>query len=159
MGRRNLISASCVLTLALVAAAQTARAPEESSAKPEFSPQVADQILRALRNAILDQDSARLLRLFDRDRMPDYAEFSAGVSTVFSRYENFRVRYQILQTAEEDRSAVVELTVEATPVGNPAVSNAAPSVRHSEQIRFTFKQTGKDWKIAEMQPRDLFGKF
>ena len=142
-----------VFSLAMVAAAAGATPPNEA-----FSPAVADRVLGALRDALTAQNSSRTLALFDRERMPDYAQFADSVGLLFQdynqKYEALNVRFHIVQTDDDSGAAMVDFTLEATPA-----SPQQMPVRHSAQLRFNFARAGKDWKIVDVQPRDFFAGF
>jgi hypothetical protein len=146
-----------VLLAALLALAQNkpnTGADKPTAASPDpFSVAIVERSLDALRSAILQQRSAQVLALFEPS-MPGYDNVGANLGVLFERYSSFRVRYHILQTVEERSAAMVEFTLEAAPL-NPA----EPSVRRTQQIRFDFVLVGRQWKIADFQPRDLLANF
>ena len=159
------VVASVILAAAVASAQNNARQPSaETQAHEEtqpaasgsqaFSLAVADRLLSSLREAIVGQNSTRTLALFD-NRMPEYSEFAVTLKSIFDRYDWFRVRYHILETTDERGMAVVNFTLEATPQ-----SGTEPSVERTERLRFAFgREDDKDWKIIDIQPRELFSSF
>jgi hypothetical protein len=150
----------CLMILSIispaVAAAQTAPPP----APPEevFSPDAAGRVLHAFREALITQDRARTLALFDSARMPGYAEFADSLGVLFQqnsqKYLSVRVGFHLLQTNDETGAALVDFTLEALPV-----RGEEPPLRHRDQLRFTFARAGKKWKIIDVQPRSFFAGF
>jgi hypothetical protein len=155
MSRKLFLLLLCFVLIAPVAGAQT---PVPTPSAGTFSIAVADRVLSALRDALLDQNRSRMLAMFDRNRMPGYAEFAVAIEPLFQQYEqkyqSFRVRYQILQTNDDACAAMVEFTLEAIPI-----DSNLPPVRHSDQLRFKFERLGNDWKIVDVQPRSFFAGF
>ena len=120
----------------------------------EFSSAVAERVLNTLRTAIIQEDPAAALALFD-SQMPNRAALIDAVRSLFDRYTRFRVSYHIMQLGEAGQgTAVVEFTLEATPV-----NGVQPQVSRTEQLRFSFGQSNRTWKIADVQPRGFFSSF
>jgi hypothetical protein len=155
-----------VLAVTLVLSQESAQAsrsraqsqPKQTPAAADqpFSEAVAESLLSALSEAILGQDQAAALALFDQDRMPDYSDFAERVGAILRQYESFRVNYHLVQTFEEtgQNLAIVEFTLEAFPA-----SDAGLPIRRSAQLRFSFTRGEKSWKISDVQPRDFFAQF
>jgi hypothetical protein len=130
--------------------------PAPTAADQPFSEVVAERLLNGLSEAILGQDEAAALALFDRDRMPNYAEFAQQMRSMLRQYGSFRVDYHLVQTFEEtgQNIAVVEFTLEAIPA-----SDTELPVRGSAQLRFSFTRGEKTWLISDVQPREFFAQF
>jgi hypothetical protein len=127
---------------------------DQAPSSQEFSSEVPETVLSALRTALVQEDLKSALACFDPD-MPDFTPLSDSVHALFDRYTDIRVRYHILQTGDDHaRAAVVEFTLEATPVDPNQLSQ-----RRTEQLRFNFAPSGHGWRIADLQPRDLFSGF
>jgi hypothetical protein len=149
---------TCFLILCFPLLFITAAAPQASPPSDSFSVAVADHVLGSFRDALMAQNQTRTTALFDPDRMPDYPEFANALGQLFQdhnqKYESLRVRFHILQTDEDTGAAMVAFTLEATPA-----SPEQMPVQHSGQLRFNFARVGKEWKIVNVQPRNLFAGF
>jgi hypothetical protein len=133
------------------------RASEQATAATEpFSVAIVERLLTDLRNAFEGEDRTQTLALFDREQMPDYAEFAGNIGMIFQRYDPIRVQYHVVQTVDEaeKRVAIVEFTLERT-----LANGTQPPARRTEQLRFNFGVSGKEWKITDVQPRDIFAPF
>ena len=137
----------------LSAQVESPSADQPSSALSEGA---AENLLSQLSEGIVGQDRAKILGLFDRERMPDYSDFAEQIGLMLDRYDSFRVRYRFLQLADEAaaHAAIVDFTLEAIP----ASENQLP-VRGSAQLRFSFSRGNEGWKISDIQPREFFTQF
>jgi hypothetical protein len=159
-GMRFSIGLLLIIAVILVAPRQTAlgaAAPERAQPdRQPFSEEVVQDLLSKLYEGIIAQDRAGTLGLFDRERMPGYADFASRIELMLGRYDSFRVGYRLLQTSEGTgtNAAMVDFTLEAIP----ADENQLP-VRASAQLRFTFSRGEGGWKISDLQPREFFDQF
>ena len=138
--------------MAFAACAQSPAAPAPDPAHETFSAAVVEQVLGNFREAIVTGEADRTIALLDRS-LPGYTEFSGDLKVILARNESFRLRYQILQTFDQEKMAVADITLEATP------TDGGPAIRRTERLRFTFARDNQIWKIADIQPRDLFSSF
>ena len=147
------------LAMGLGAPAQSAQAgnvaPQANSeAKTaNFSTADAAQVLDRFRQALESNNQRGLLKLFDAGRMPDYPAFRNQVAQFFDKFEAFQVQYRITQVANEEHVGVilVDFQLEATPS-----TPRSPHVRKTVQLRVVLAWDGKQWKIVDLAPRELF---
>jgi hypothetical protein len=145
------LTAACINVPAQAYGKTESRKPEP--AKPgAFALSGAHQLFDQLRQGLEGYSQSRLLKNFDAARLPDYPALQDQVEVLFEKYESFRVRYHILQTAREDEQEIVlaDFEIEATPRGG-----AASGVRKSAQLRLTVGWDGRAWKITGFSPRDF----
>jgi hypothetical protein len=129
--------------------------PEQKTtqAAPDFSDADAAVVCDRLRRA-LEADSERgVLQLFDAKRMPDYPALRDQLDQFFAKYQAFRLYYQITRASREGAVGVVlaDVSLEAAPVGG-----ASRNLRRSAQLRLVLAWDGKQWRIVDFSPRDLF---
>jgi hypothetical protein len=149
--------------LALLCLGGNRNAAGQKSAPPpaapeQFSIEAAEPVMRALQEAMVSHDRDGALAVFDPERMTGYAAFAGALGAMFERYDSFRAAYRIVQVipaAESTAGDVViaQFTLEAIP------ADERPSVRHGEQLLFSFARKGKQWKIMDVQPRTFFASF
>jgi hypothetical protein len=118
-----------------------------------FSDAVANNIMADLRDGLEGHSPRLLLSAFDGDKMEGYLSFKDEMENFFNRYQAFRVRYRILQTAVEGARGIilVDFEMEETPRNEMA----APA-RKSSQVRFELERGRKGWKIVDFRPRGFF---
>lgn len=164
--RRRCLSRSpilhCLVVSLLIGPAgpySDARQTEQNKAKDEqragvvFSDEDGVRLLSNLRQAIENSRQDRLLKMFDAARVPNYEEFREQVSGFFQKYEAFQVRYHLTQASTEGNKGVLlaDFAIEATPTGG-----GVASVRKDATLRLVVESKGKDWKIVDLSPRELF---
>ncbi len=137
--------------------------PEVSGAKDKpadkiepFSGAVAERLMRQVRDGLVSGNGDAVLAAFDRDNMTGYREFAAQLQEFLRTWENIRVYYQILQSAESEcptacGTATVQFEMEADNA-----QRDRPATRRGTQLELAFQRTGKGWKIVNLAPRDIF---
>ncbi len=121
-----------------------------------FSEAVAERLMRQVRDGLVAGDADAALAAFDRDNMVGYREFAAQLQEFLRTWENVRVYYQIVQSAEKDcatacGTATVQFEMEANNV-----QTQLPATRRGAQIELTFQRTDRGWRIVNLTPRDIF---
>ncbi len=121
-----------------------------------FSEAIAEQLMRQVRDGLVAGDADAALAAFDRDNMVGYREFAAQLQEFLRTWENVRVYYQIVQSAEKDcatacGTATVQFEMEANNV-----QTQLPATRRAAQLEVVFQRTEKGWKIVNLTPRDIF---
>ncbi len=90
-------AAACfAITVFLGAVVSSAQSSSGDQAEP-FSMDVAERLMRQVRDGLVAQNSERLLAAFDSDSTPDYNTFAGQVTSFFGTWENVRVHYSIAQ--------------------------------------------------------------
>lgn len=138
------------------AAAETQ--PSDQPASPatqkiDLSDEVVRDVLTNLQRGIETHDIDRVLEIFDRQNMKEYAQFHDQIVAFFRRYDSIRFRYQLLQvTSDKDASfAIADIDMDADP------SDILPTPqRRSTQMRFQMKRSPKGWKVVALRPADFF---
>jgi len=152
--------AMAVLALAAVLAASTLLPGDEPqaktaspSARPSFSEADAARILHEMRMALEANRRNRLLKLFDARRMPDYAAFRDEVAEFFEKYDSFQLQYQLKQVRMDGEIGAVlaDFVLQAA-----APYRGSPNVRRAVPVRLITAWDGKQWKIVDLSPLDLF---
>jgi hypothetical protein len=125
----------------------------QSSPTRDFSEQNALGVLQHLGDALESHDLRRFLSAFDADKLPDYPVFRDQVNALFQQYESFQVSYKLNQVAMDGRNgvALADFTIDARPTGGDQ-----PDVRKSVSLRLVLGWNGKEWKIADLSPREFF---
>jgi hypothetical protein len=149
----------CIVVLVAIASAvphslawQTGQNNHEQPAVSVFTDEDGVRLLSNLRQAIENNRQDRLIKMFDAAKMANYEEFREEVAGFFQRYEAFQVRYHLTQTSEEDKGVLLaDFAIEATPAGG-----GVPNVRKDVALRLVVARNGKDWKIVDLSPRELF---
>src|SRR5664279_4324552 len=102
--------------------AATAAQPAGEPAPPappaiDLSDEVVRDVLTNLQRGIEGHDIDRVMEIFDRQNMKDYAQFHDQMVAFFRRYDSVNFRYQLLQvTSDKDASfAIVDLDMDADP--------------------------------------------
>jgi hypothetical protein len=150
--------AAFVLFVAFALTTTTSVAKQQPADKAEpFSGAVVEQLMHQVRDGLVARNPDKILAAFDPDNTPDYGLFSEQLRAFFEKWDNIRVYYQILQTAETKCDsaacgiATVQLQMEADDV-----QSQLPAMRRSAQLQLTFQRGDKGWKIVNLTPRDLF---
>jgi hypothetical protein len=125
----------------------------DTAARAAFSEADAAKLCAELARALEAMDQRALLKLFDANKMPDYAVFRDHVAEFFEKYEAVRVHYHLGQASAQGELgvALAEFELEKTPVG----ANV-PNLRQSVQVRLFAAWGGKKWKIVDVSPRSIF---
>ena len=123
------------------------------SPRPLFAEADAARILNEIRTALEANRRNHLLRLFDARRMPNYAEFRDEVVAFFEKYDSFQVQYQLKQVRMDGEFGAVlaDFVLEAAP---PIAGS--PNLRRNVPVRLITAWDGKQWKIVDLSPRNLF---
>jgi len=123
------------------------------SGRPSFAEADAARILNEMRTALEANRRNRLLKLFDAHRMPNYAEFRDEVAVFFEKYDSFQLQYQLKQVRMDGQFGAVlaDFVLEAA-----APNLGSPNVRRSVPVRLITAWDGKQWKIVDLSPRNLF---
>jgi hypothetical protein len=156
--KRNAGKAMATLALAGVLATTSTplhadQATTAPSTRPLFAEADAARILNEMRTALEANRRNHLLRLFDARRMPNYAEFRDEVIAFFEKYDSFQVQYQMKQVRMDGEFGAVlaDFVLEAAPP-----NAGSPNVRRSVPVRLITAWDGKQWKIVDLSPRNLF---
>jgi hypothetical protein len=121
----------------------------------DLSDEVVRDVLDHLQRGIETHDLDRVLDIFDRENMKDFAQFQDQMVAFFRRYDSVRSRYQLLQvTSDKDGSyAIADIDMDADP------SDILPTPqRRSTQMRFQMKRSPKGWKVVALKPSDFFNQ-
>lgn len=135
------------------AAAQPADQP--ATEPIDLSDEVVRDVLDHLQRGIETHDLDRVLDIFDRQNMKDFAQFQDQMVAFFRRYDSVRFRYQLLQvTSDKDSSyAIADIDMDADP------SDILPTPqRRSVQMRFQMTRSPKGWKVVALKPADFFNQ-
>jgi hypothetical protein len=124
-----------------------------TTAPATFSEADAARLFGELARALEAMDQRAVLKLFDANKVPDYAVFRDQVAEFFEKYEAVRVRYHLTQASPQGELgvALADLELEKTGVG----ANV-PNVRQNFQSRLVAAWDGKRWKIVDVAPRSIF---
>ncbi len=136
-------------------AAQTEPADQPAPQPIDLSDEVIRDVLDHLQRGIETHDLERVLDIFDRQNMKDFAQFQDQMVAFFRRYDSIRFRYQLLQvTSDKDSgSAIADIDMDADP------SDILPTPqRRSTQMRFQLKRSPKGWKVVALKPADFFNQ-
>jgi hypothetical protein len=137
-------------------ATQPAEQPSPAASQPiDLSDEVVRDVLDHLQRGIETHDLDRVLDIFDRQNMKDFAQFQDQMVAFFRRYDSIRFRYQLLQvTSDKDSgSAIADIDMDADP------SDILPTPqRRSTQMRFQLKRSPKGWKVVALKPADFFNQ-
>jgi hypothetical protein len=137
------------------AAAQAQPADQPPTQPIDLSDEVVRDVLDHLQRGIETHDLKRVLDIFDRQNMNDFAQFQDQMVAFFRRYDSVRFRYQLLQiTSDKDDSyAIADIDMDADP------SDILPTPqRRSTQMRFQLKRGPKGWKVVALKPADFFNQ-
>jgi hypothetical protein len=137
--------------LTLVTWAQTQ--PHAQAPAREFTEENALRVLGQFSDALESHNLQVFLASFDAGKMPDYPVFRDQVNAFFQQYESFQVSYKLTEVAMEGQNgvALTDFTLDARPTGGDL-----PDVRKTVSLRLVLSRSGKDWKIIDLSPRDLF---
>jgi hypothetical protein len=118
-----------------------------------FATADAARVLDGLKQALESGREGRFLKAFDGRRMPGYAEFRDQMAEFFGKYDSFRMKYRVTQTAMDGEfgAVVAEVGIEAVPA-----DGTGPGVRRDASVRLVLDWDGKSWKITDLAPRSLF---
>ena len=137
-------------------AATQAQPSDQPTPQPiDLSDEVVRDVLDHLQRGIETHDLERVLDIFDRQNMKDFAQFQDQMVAFFRRYDSVRFRYQLLQvTSDKDSgSAIADIDMDADP------SDILPTPqRRSVQMRFELKRSPKGWKVVALKPADFFNQ-
>lgn len=140
-------------------------ASQSAASDTEFSVAVAERVMDAFRRALVDENQRRALAVFDQ-AMPGYTDLQTQLQSLFQRYDTVRVYLHITKAEEVANAgansangsprgtATADFSIEATP---PDTSYLP--VRRDAELRLTFGRVGKQWKIVDFEPRNLFAGF
>ena len=121
----------------------------------DLSDEVVRDILTNLQRGIDTHELERVLDIFDRQNMKDFAQFQDQMVAFFRRYDSIRFRYQLLQVTSDKEGgfAIADLDMDADP------SDILPTPqRRSTQMRFQMKRSPKGWKVIALKPSDFFNQ-
>src|SRR6516165_8356995 len=137
-----------------VSAGQSADQAPSSVSPTELSNEVIKDVLSDFQRGFETHSLDRVLGVFDREEMPDYAQFRDEMAVYFRLHESFKLRYQLLQVnADKDvGTATVDIEMDEDPLDTLATAQ-----RRSTQMRFQIKRTPKGWRIVGVRPMDFFG--
>ncbi len=142
-----------ILLISLGASAEQASqsAHSDSNSPPAFSEADAVRLLDELRRAFETDNRSRFLKAFDAKRMPGYAAFRDQVASFFARYGEFGVRYHVTQATMDGElgGAMADFEFDAQPR-----DGVTPSIRRRVTLRLVCAWDGKQWKIADLSPRN-----
>jgi hypothetical protein len=133
--------------------------PGQAESSGEEDLDLSDQVIRdvfgPLQRSIEGHNLYQVLALFDRQAMPDYAQFRDHLRAFFDQYDAIRFRYQLLQVASDKNhaSAVAEIEMDATPADTSQVT-----LRRDTQMRFRLILGRKGWKLVGFTPADFFAQ-
>jgi hypothetical protein len=136
----------------LAASAQTA--PSAPTAAPRaFQEQDAANLMDRLHQALQSESRSRTLKLFDATRMPGFPVFRDEIAQFFAQYQPPGVDYHIQQVSQDGAlgAIIAEFVIEAIPW-----TDGQPALHRRAQVRLITSWDGKEWKIADLSPRDLF---
>ncbi len=156
MHMRLVRAAVCVAIAAFLSAVLCSAQTSSGDKDEPFSTDVAERLMRQVRDGLVAQNPDMLLGAFDRDNMRNYEAFAGQVTAFFATWENIRVLYKITQAdpstcATECGTATVQFDMEAENV-----QSDLPPMRRGAQLRVAFQRGSKGWKIVNLTPRDLF---
>ena len=136
---------SVLLTVAFSTAVLQTQQPDDGS------PML--QAVEQMRAGLEQHNVQIMLAAFDDRTMPNYAQFREQLRAYFQQNESFRARTRVLgtETSGESASSLVEIELEAQPVGGNG-----PVTRKSGQLRVDLVRAGNGWKIRELTPRSFF---
>jgi hypothetical protein len=125
----------------------------QAQGRPAFAAADAVRVLDGLRQGLESGREGRFLKAFDGRRMPGYAEFRDQITEFFDRYDSFRMRYRVTQTAMDGEfgAVVAEVGIDAD-----SADGTGPGVRRDASVRLVLDWDGKSWKITDLAPRSLF---
>jgi len=85
--------------------------------------------------------------------MPGFPVFRDEVSQFLERYQPPQVDYSISQVSQDGAlgAIVAEITLEAVPW-----TDGQPVLHRRAQVRLIASWDGKQWRIVDISPRDLF---
>ena len=142
--------------LVLVAFLPNARAQSQPSfTQPTrtFGEQDAAALMTRFRQTLENENRNRFLKLFDSSRMPSFPVFRDEVSQFFARYQPPQINYSIDQVSQDGPlgAVIAEFTMQAT-----SWTDGQPDLHRRAQIRLVTSWDGKEWKIADLSPREIF---
>jgi hypothetical protein len=145
--------AAFVLLLLVPWLAFAQAAPAASPTPRAFQEQDTVNVMDRFRQALESESRARTLKLFDGSRMPGFAVFRDEVTQFFGQYRAPRVEYQITQVSQDGAlgAIVAEFAIEAPPA-----TDGLPVLHRRAQLRLVTSWDGREWKITDLSPRDLF---
>lgn len=120
---------------------------------PAFSARVAQAALDRLLQGFQDNNPVRVMSVFDRDKLADYAGLDERVHSLMQEYEGFRGFFHV-QTASEQNGrgeAVADFQFEKVPF-----DGANAPQRRNGQVRIELERGPKEWKIVRFEPRGFF---
>lgn len=128
-------------------------APLPAQPARTFSDQDAASLMTRFRQALENENRNRFLKLFDSSRMPSFPVFRDEVSQFFARYQPPQVDYSISQVSQDGAlgAIIAEFTMQTTPW-----TGGQPDLHRRAQIRLVTSWDGKEWKIADLSPREIF---
>jgi hypothetical protein len=126
-------------------------AHSDANSSPVFAEADAVRLLEELRRAFETENRSRFLKPFDAKRMPGYAAFRDQVAAFFARYGEFTVRYHVNQVTMDGElgGAMADFEFDARPR-----DGVTPSIRRRVALRLVCAWDGKQWKIADLSPRN-----
>ena len=130
---------------------KSAASQKSDGGPPQFTAAVATQILNQLRQGLEGYNRRLLLQCFDT-RQSTYPELRDQIEELFQKYDSFRVRHRLLETATQEGAGIVlaEFEIEAS-----AQAGDRSSVRRREQVRLILRSNGKNWQITGFSPHEL----
>ncbi len=157
------LSIAFVLTAAAPSHARQspARQSPNNDESTSFTGAVAESLMRQIRDGLVARNSATVLAAFDPDNMPDYNGFADQLRAFLDQWDNVRVYYQIVNTAESPSNSKCGAagcgmaTVQFQMDGENALGQG-PAMHREAQLQLTFQRGDKGWKIVNLAPRDLF---
>jgi hypothetical protein len=162
----GIVAAACLIGWGAVIAAAQATPPTSAQTSPPaaaqatppvpekvFQDQDAAALMSRFRQALENENRNRFLKLFDSARMPGFPVFRDEVSQFLERYQPPQINYSISQVSQDGAlgAIVAEITLEATPW-----TDGQPVLHRRSQVRLVTSWDGKQWRIADLSPRDLF---
>ena len=127
--------------------------PQDDVDTTVFSAAVANSVLDQIGDGLEGHSQRLMLSAFDSDKMDGYLAFEDQIEAFFNKYNAFRVRFRIAQTATEGARGIVLVDVELEEI--PARGTTAP-IRKHDQIRFELERGPKGWKVVDLRPRGFF---
>lgn len=133
--------------------AMTQKEQAEALKSPAFSERVAQAALDQLLDGFQDMNPVRVMGVFDRDKLADYAILDDRVHSMMIKYNGFRGFFHVVSASGDAGRGSATATVQFEKL---SYNGSTASDRRNGQVHIQMERGPRGWKIVSFEPRGFF---